>query len=52
MKQNIQLYNLQEFARKYGIKDPYDKSDYDYEYAWRHNITPDKDGNWPKIGEK
>ena len=48
MSKNIQLLTLQEFARKYGIKNPYDKSDYDYIYAYKNNITPDINGNWPK----
>jgi hypothetical protein len=48
MVNKIQLLTLQEFARKYGIKDPYDKSEYDYVYAYKNNITPDMDGNWPK----
>ena len=50
MKQNIQLLTLNEWSRKYGVN-PYDKSGYDYMYAYKHNITPDKDGNWPKIGD-
>ena len=49
MSNGIQLYNLVEFARKYGIVNPYDKSEYDYIYAWKHNITPDKHGNWPEL---
>ena len=52
MRNNIQLFNLTEFAKKYNIADPYDKSEYDYIYAWRHNITPDKDGIWPKQDNK
>ena len=48
MENKIQLLTLQEFARKYVIKDPYDKSEYDYVYAYKHNIIPDTDGNWPK----
>ena len=48
MSQNIQLLTLQEFARKYGIKNPYDRSEYDYIHAYKNNITPDIDGNWPK----
>ena len=52
MSKNIQLLTLNEWARKYGVTNPYDKSEYDYMYAYKHNLTPDKDGNWPKIGEK
>ena len=48
MASNPQLLTLQQFARKYGIKDPYDKSEYDYIAAYYNNITPDTDGNWPK----
>jgi hypothetical protein len=47
MSNKIQLLTLREFALKYGIKDPYDTSEYDYIHAYRHNITPDIDGNWP-----
>ena len=48
MENKIQLLTLQEFARKYKITDPYDKTKYDYLYAHRHNIKPDSNGNWPK----
>ena len=48
MRNNIQLYNLVDFARKYNIDNPYDKSEYDYIYAWKNNITPNEHGIWPK----
>ena len=48
MSKNIQLLTLNEWARKYGVN-PYDNSEYDYMYAYKHNLSPDKDGNWPKI---
>ena len=44
-----QLLTLIEWARKYGIRDPYDKSEYDYLKAYRNNIVPDNDGNWPEL---
>ena len=51
MKKKIQLLTLTEWARKYGVN-PYDKSGYDYMYAYKNNLSPDKDGNWPKIEEE
>ena len=48
MSKNIQLLTLQEYARKYGINNPYDKTTYDYQAAWQNNASPDSDGNWPK----
>ena len=48
MEKKIQLLTLNEWSRKYGVN-PYDKSGYDYMYAYHHNLSPDEDGNWPKI---
>jgi|TARA_R100000781_G_scaffold110736_1_gene76430 hypothetical protein len=50
MANSPQLLSLQEWARRYGVKNPYDKSGYDYMYAYKHNIAPDKHGNWPELG--
>ena len=47
MSNGIQLLTLQEWARKYGVKDPYDKSEYDWVWAYRNNITPNVNGQWP-----
>ena len=49
MENKIQLLTLQEFARKYKIKDPYDTSEYDYIAAYKRNITPDSSGKWPRL---
>lgn len=48
MSKNIQLLTLQEWARKHGVANPYDKSEYDYIKAYKSNLSPDSDGNWPK----
>lgn len=45
----IQLLTLREWARKYGISNPYDISEYDYLTAYRTNVVPDNDGNWPEL---
>ena len=47
MSKSIQLLTFQEYDRKYGIKDPYDKTLYDYQAAWKDNASPDSVGNWP-----
>ena len=49
MSNGIQLMSLQEWAHRYGVKNPYDKSKYDYITAYKRNISPDKHGNWPEL---
>ena len=45
----IQLLTLVEWSRKYGVSNPYDKSEYDYITAYRRNISPDSNGKWPRL---
>ena len=45
----IQLLTLREWARKWGISNPYDNSEYDYLTAYRTNVVPDNNGNWPEL---
>jgi len=48
MANNPQLLTLTEWSRKYNVTNPYDKSGYDYLYAYKNNLIPDSNGNWPK----
>ena len=52
MVNNPQFLTLEEFARKYNIGNPNDKTRYDYIAAWHANASPDSDGNWPKKYER
>ena len=45
----IQLLTLVEWSRRYGVSNPYDKSEYDYITAYRRNISPDSNGKWPRL---
>ena len=45
----IQLLTLREWSRKWGVSNPYDNSEYDYLKAYRTNVVPDSDGNWPEL---
>ena len=45
----IQLLTIREWARKHGVIIPYDTSEYDYLKAYRTNVVPDYDGNWPEL---
>ena len=49
MANNPQLMTLQEWAHRYSVKNPYDKSEYDYITAYKRNISPDNNGNWPEL---
>ena len=49
MANNPQLMTLQEWAHRYSVKNPYDKSEYDYIAAYKRNLSPDKHGNWPEL---
>ena len=46
----IQLLTLTEWARKHGVDNPYD-TEYDYIKAHKLNLSPDSNGNWPKLEE-
>ena len=45
----IQLLTLRESARKWGVSNPYVNSEYDYLTAYRTNVVPDNNGNWPEL---
>ena len=49
MSNNIQLLTVREWARKHGVINPYDTSEYDYITAYKRNITPDNSGKWPRL---
>ena len=48
MSNGIQLLTLREWARKYSVNNPYDTK-YDYIQAYKRNMSPDKQGKWPKL---
>ena len=49
MSKEIQLLTVREWARKHGVINPYDISEYDYITAYKRNISPDSNGKWPRL---
>ena len=49
MSNGIQLLTLREWARKHGVSNLYDNSEYDYIMAYKRNISPDSNGKWPRL---
>ena len=49
VSKGIQLLTLREWARKHGVENPYDVSEYDYVKAHKLNISPDNNGKWPRL---
>ena len=45
---DIQLLTLREWSRKNGVTDPYNTT-YDYITAYKRNISPDSNGQWPEL---